>query len=46
VIGIAGFFGLCPSSCKMEALCSSDTSVDFHRTTLRYNPPAWHTLIQ
>jgi hypothetical protein len=26
------------STLKMKAICSSETSVDFHRTTQRYNP--------
>jgi hypothetical protein len=28
-----------PSTLKMEAICSSETSVDFQLTTRRYMPP-------
>jgi hypothetical protein len=34
----AGFLLRFPSTLKMEAICSFESSVDFQRTTLRYIP--------
>jgi hypothetical protein len=42
-VSLAAYFMLVfylayPSTLKMAAICSSETSADFHRTTKRYIP--------